>query len=236
MPNVEFLVTAREALTTKVLNAWADRGLYQRYGPSETRNIRTVRPHVTKYHAINNIGPPLRNTSVFVVSEGDEFCFAPRGGEGEFCLWWRASLASYLDHNQSVGKFINYPKYGRLYCSGDFARLRPDGSLSFTGGKDDQAKLRGQRIELDEINSVLPRSPEVEDYITLIIDGNNRLNSGSYASGSRMKVRCASLQVSHLLQLLRNFSNLYRKLYQCTWISSALIPVSSLPSNHLGED
>ncbi|KAH8795482.1 hypothetical protein BGZ57DRAFT_937491 [Hyaloscypha finlandica] len=71
VPKVQFLV----------FNAWADRGLWQGYGPSETTNICTINPKVTRYDSINNIGPPFRNTSAFVLSPGPEFGLVPRGGE-----------------------------------------------------------------------------------------------------------------------------------------------------------
>jgi amino acid adenylation domain-containing protein len=56
VPNVQFLVTAGEAVTQKVFNAWAGKGLYQGYGPSETTNICTVKPDVSLDDSINNIG------------------------------------------------------------------------------------------------------------------------------------------------------------------------------------
>lgn len=57
------------------------------YGPSETVNICTVRPSVRDTDHINNIGPPLSNTSAFVIlGYGEEFRLAPRGGVGEFCF------------------------------------------------------------------------------------------------------------------------------------------------------
>ncbi len=69
------------------------------YGPSETTNICTVKPRVEARDAINNIGPPLKNTSAFVASDAENFTILPRGALGEFCfggdqvvglLCWRA--------------------------------------------------------------------------------------------------------------------------------------------------
>src|SRR5204862_1916363 len=48
----------------------------------------------------------------------------------------------------------------RLYRTGDLARYRPDGNLEFLGRVDRQVKLRGLRVELEEIEAVLARSEE----------------------------------------------------------------------------
>ncbi|KAA8570655.1 hypothetical protein EYC84_000053 [Monilinia fructicola] len=96
VPKVKFLVTAGEAVTQKVFNTWASRGLYQGYGPSETTNICTVKPRVTLDDRIDNIGPPFRNTSTFVLAREKEFSLVPRGGEGEFCFGGSQALESKL--------------------------------------------------------------------------------------------------------------------------------------------
>lgn len=236
VPKVEFLVTAGEPVTPKVFNAWADRGLYQGYGPSETTNICTVRPYVTKHHAINNIGPPLKNTSVFVLSPGQEFSLLPRGGEGEFSFGGAQVGRGYLDQQQSISKFVKHPKYGRLYRSGDYGRLLPDGSLSFTGRKDDQVKLRGQRVELSEISSILLRSPEVLDCISLIIEQESQTDQRLVCfwtpAGSPMGEFYCLTPVSSTIQKL--FASLIEAL-PIYMIPSALIPVACLPSTTQGK-
>jgi amino acid adenylation domain-containing protein len=177
VPNVKFLVTAGEAVTQKVFNSWADRGLFQGYGPSETTNICTVNPHVTKNDFINNIGRPFDNTSAFILSPGDDFLPVPRGGEGEFCFGGSQVFRGYMNSDQEVGNIIEHSQFGRLYRSGDFGRLLPDGSLAFSGRKDDQVKIRGQRIELGEINSVMLRCAGVRDCYTMVyhVDNDSRL-------------------------------------------------------------
>ncbi|RPB02033.1 hypothetical protein L873DRAFT_1788049 [Choiromyces venosus 120613-1] len=182
VPGVKFLVTAGEALTRKVYNDWAGKGLFQGYiyqiylgenrtkipvgyGPSETVNICTVRPNVREIDHINNIGPPFTNTSAFVVVDSDEeFRVLPLGGIGELCFGGAQVGRGYLNMPELTSrKFISHPKYGRVYRSGDIGRMLPDGSLEFVGRQDGQVKIRGQRIELGEINSVLLRSKKVID-------------------------------------------------------------------------
>jgi ferricrocin synthase len=72
-------------------------------------------------------------------------------------------------------KFINHPQFGRLYRSGDYGRLHPDGSLQFVGRRDDQIKIRGQRVELGEIARVILKSSMVLDCTTLLVtEGNGK--------------------------------------------------------------
>ena len=86
VPTVEFLVTAGEALTPKVFESWAGRGLYQGYGPSETTNICIVNSNMERKQNINNLGLPLSNTSTFILELHDGFELIPRGGVGELCF------------------------------------------------------------------------------------------------------------------------------------------------------
>lgn len=234
VPKVEFLVTAGEAVTQRVFNTWADKGLYQGYGPSETTNICTVNPKVTHSDSINNIGRPFKNTSAFVLSRDGEFSLVPKGGEGEFCFGGSQVFRGYIDQSQQVGKIIDHPQFGRLYRSGDFGRLMPDGSLAFTGRKDDQVKIRGQRVELGEINNVMLRSKEVQDCVTMVIDsdGNSQLVC-FWAPHVEPNATLTCLQPDQeVTSLLFKHLELALPIYM---IPSALIPISHLPSTSQGK-
>lgn len=106
VPNVKMLVTAGEAVTSKVFRAWSGRGLYQGYGPSETTNICSVNCEVSRSDHINNIGPPLPNTSMFVSGSGD-FQPLPKGALGEIWIGGDQVGRGYLnDANQTAEKFV----------------------------------------------------------------------------------------------------------------------------------
>lgn len=236
VPNVEFLVTAGEAVTRKVFNSWAERGLYQGYGPSETTNICTVRPKVAKNDYINNIGPPLRNTSTFVLNLGSDFVPVPKGGEGEFCFGGAQVGRGYLDPNQAIGKFFNHPKYGWLYRSGDVGRVLPDGSLSFSRRVDDQVKIRGQRVELGEINNTLMKLQEVADCATLLIDDVN--TNGQYLVTFWVPLGVKSATFNGLTPdpaMINTISSSLASVLPVYMIPAALLPVSKLPSTAQGK-
>ncbi|CZT45394.1 related to non-ribosomal peptide synthetase [Rhynchosporium secalis] len=236
VPRVEFLVTAGEGVTSKVFNAWADRGLWQGYGPSETTNICTVNPRVTKSDAINNIGPPFKNTSVFLLAPGPKFILVPRGGVGEFCFGGSQVFRGYMDSDQDIGKIIDHPEFGRLYRTGDFGRLMLDGSLVFTGRIDDQVKIRGQRVELGEINNIMLNFVEVTDCVTMVIssetDSSQSLicfwTTDQDASGN---LRCLNPDLAIITKLYKGLDSVL----PAYMIPSALIPISFMPSTAQGK-
>lgn len=118
---------------------------------------------------INNLGPPLPNTSAFVMQGSGSLTLVPQGGVGEFCFGGEQVFRGYLNLPASnVEKILCHPKYGRLYRSGDYGRILSDRSLQFVGRLDDQVKIRGQRVELSEINNLLLRSQEVVDVFTFV--------------------------------------------------------------------
>lgn len=171
VPNVCFLVTAGEAVTDFVHKRWAGNGLHQGYGPSETTNICTVNMNMAPADMLGNIGKPLRNTSAFVVSMVDDFVPLPLGAVGELAFGGEQVFRGYLGRDDlNATKLLDHPTWGRIYRSGDVGRMMSDGTLLITGRLDDQVKLRGNRIELGEVNAVMLQSPDVFDCTTVLVE------------------------------------------------------------------
>ena len=170
VPSVRFLVTAGEAVTDFVHSRWTGRGLNQGYGPSETTNICSVNMNVSPEDALGNIGPPLRNTSAFVISPHSDFKVLPRGAFGELAFGGEQVFPGYIgraDLNDS--KIIQHPQYGRIYRSGDLGRILHDGTILISGRLDDQVKIRGNRVELGEIDSLLLQDGSIHNCTTVIV-------------------------------------------------------------------
>ncbi|KAI0899074.1 hypothetical protein F4806DRAFT_323652 [Annulohypoxylon nitens] len=156
VPSVKFLVTAGEPMTDAVLDKWAEK-LWQGYGPSETTNICTVRK-VSPGDSSQYLGWSFENTSTFVFFPSTED-LVPLGCVGELCFGGDQVAAGYLKMPElTTAKFFEHREYGRLYRSGDIGRMLPDGSLIILGRIDTQVKLRGLRIELQEIEAIALRS------------------------------------------------------------------------------
>ncbi|MFR9722200.1 amino acid adenylation domain-containing protein [Streptomyces sp. MS19] len=97
----------------------------------------------------------------------------PVGAPGELHIGGRGLAREYVgDPEQTRERFVIHPRLGvRLYRTGDLGRWRPDGTIEFLGRLDRQVKIRGHRIELGEVESVLDRLPGVRKSVALSVPG-----------------------------------------------------------------
>ena len=187
---------------------------------------------------INNLGPPLENTSAFAMQGPDSLDIVPRGGIGEFCFGGDQVFRGYLNMPAITSqKVIQHPKFGRLYRSGDYGRILSDGSLEFYGRQDDQVKIRGQRVELGEINNLLLQSAKVIDVATLI-DPRGAVSQQLltfWVPQSYSTVGWQILDDQDLLKILQElFLTLIRSL-PTYMIPSLLIPIPYIPMTAQGK-
>ncbi|KAK3402392.1 putative non-ribosomal peptide synthase [Sordaria brevicollis] len=165
VPGVEFLVTAGEPMTPAVANKW-HKQLWQGYGPSETTNICSVkRMVIPPLHRIRHLGWVFPNTSAFVVypdsdaKDPKKLELVPIGGFGELCFGGDQVVKGYLGQDELTReKFVVHEEWGRVYRSGDLGRMLADGSLVIWGRVDEQVKVRGQRVELGEVNNAVQQA------------------------------------------------------------------------------
>ena len=134
----------------------------------------TARQQSTSERAF--IGRPICNTSVYVLDESKNP--APLGVMGQIHVAGDGLARGYLGRpDLTADRFIPDPfstNGGRLYYTGDRARLLSSGDLEYRGRNDRQVKIRGQRIELEEVESALRGHPGVEEAIVLLAGESDR--------------------------------------------------------------
>lgn len=120
-------------------------------------------------------GKPLANQQFYVLGEGGRDC--PELVAGELYIGGAGLAIGYLnDPEQTAQRFIDHPLTGaRLYRTGDLGRYLRDGSIEFLGREDAQVKIRGNRVELAEVEAALQSHPAVRE-VAVIVDGDERLN------------------------------------------------------------
>ncbi|MEU9349558.1 amino acid adenylation domain-containing protein [Streptomyces griseoloalbus] len=166
---VRLVVFGGEGLDPRMLLPWFDRHpetecrVVNMYGITET-TVHVTAQTVTRAEALTgskSVGHALPGWWVRVADpEGRPL---PAGVAGEIYVGGAGVAAHYLNKPElTEQRFLTDPRTGeRLYRSGDKGRLLPDGRLEHLGRLDSQVKLRGFRIELDEIRSVLLDDPQV---------------------------------------------------------------------------
>jgi len=137
--------------------------LWNVYGPTETTVWSSVL-ELERGEGSPPIGGPLWNTTFYVLDAQQQP--VPIGVPGELYIGGDGLARGYLNRPElTAEKFVHDPfsddPRSRLYRTGDLVRWRVDGTLEFLGRVDLQVKLRGFRIELEEIEAVLAAHPDV---------------------------------------------------------------------------
>ncbi|MEU9987177.1 amino acid adenylation domain-containing protein [Streptomyces sp. NPDC048045] len=160
---VRLVVFGGEPLDARGLCGWFDRypeyrcRLVNMFGITET-TVHVTAQTVGRKEALagsRSVGPALPGWYFHVLDERQRP--VPLGVPGEIYVGGEGVALEYLGRPElTAERFVTDPfTGGRMYRSGDKGRLRPDGRLEHLGRLDTQVKLRGFRIELDEIRNVL---------------------------------------------------------------------------------
>ncbi|TWU34946.1 non-ribosomal peptide synthetase [Novipirellula artificiosorum] len=138
-------------------------GLWNLYGPSET-TIWSTRCRIEDADLPISIGRPIANTQAYILDHDQNP--VPIGIPGELHLGGAGLAKGYLNRPELTNdRFIPNPfsddPAERLYRTGDLTKFRPTGEIDCLGRIDNQIKLRGYRIELEEIESLLADNPAI---------------------------------------------------------------------------
>jgi len=114
------------------------------------------------------IGKPVSNTQIIILDNQSKL--VPLGSTGEICISGTCLSRGYLANEElTAGSFVDHPYIpnAKMYKTGDLGRWKTDGNIEFLGRKDDQIKIRGHRVELSEINSVLEKLESIKESVVV---------------------------------------------------------------------
>ncbi len=169
------------------------------------------------------IGRPFAGTGVHLLD--DRRMPVPPGQVGELYLSGPGLARGYLHQpNLTARRFIHHSFDGqpptRLYRTGDLARRRPDGQFEFMGRADRQVKIRGHRIEPDEIETVLCQHPAVSEAVVIVRDDS--------PGGRQLVAYVVGSQVDDLSAFLRHKLPAYMQ-------PATIVPLTTLPRTPNGK-
>ncbi|KAI9898795.1 hypothetical protein N3K66_007155 [Trichothecium roseum] len=164
VPSLKSLLLVGEPMSIADAERWHGAvKLINGFGPAETSPLTVINNKATDALASTRIGKGV-GVVTWVVDPVDHGRLSPMGSIGELLLEGPLLGDGYLnDEEKTKQAFVNDPEWllhgssrqpgrqGRLYKTGDLVRYNNDGSLSYIGRKDTQVKIRGQRVELGEV-------------------------------------------------------------------------------------
>lgn len=216
-PNtVRLVVIGSERALPRWLGVWKDHTppqirLINAYGPTEATVSSTVcdlsGPNAVEVDdQVLPIGKAIDNVQTYVLDV--ELRPVEVGVVGELYIAGAGLARGYLNHpDLTAAKFIDQP-YGheeniRLYKTGDLVRCRPDGNLEFLDRADHQEKIRGFRVELSEIETILDQHPNVQQSIVIAredVPGEKRLVGYVVPNANASATTVDNLVAEHLTQ------------------------------------
>ena len=165
--NLNVIDLGAESLPATILEKTHERGMKaiinNGYGPTEA-TVSCTMDTVTGTRI--TIGFPFNNVKTFIIdAEGRRL---PFGAVGELLIGGQGVARGYVHRDDlTKEKFIDF--HGVYsYRSGDLARINYDGRIEFFGRKDNQVKLRGLRVELDEIENAMQTFPGLNRAVVVV--------------------------------------------------------------------
>ncbi|KAF0711205.1 hypothetical protein As57867_005345, partial [Aphanomyces stellatus] len=170
-PNLKCVIVGGEACPSSLLSMWSSNVHFvNAYGPSECA-ILTHLSVLTSSSTVH-IGSTISNVNSYILD--NQQSIVPLGVIGEICLSGMCVSPGYINlPSQTEERFIPDPFVGgsqMMFRTGDLGRILPNGKFEVLGRKDNQVKLKGYRIELDEVAEAMLHHPQVVTAAAIVKD------------------------------------------------------------------
>ena len=177
--SVRYLLTGGDVISpkhiAKVISACPKVQIINCYGPTENGSYSTCyQVSGNEKDGIIPIGKPISNSTCYVVSKTGTL--QPIGVPGELWVGGDGIARGYINNYElTKQKFVKNPfGEGIIYKTGDQVKWLPDGNLVFLTRLDKQIKLRGYRIELEDIDTNILKYNGIKQSISILIELNNQ--------------------------------------------------------------
>lgn len=175
LPRLRNLLVGGEACPAGLVQRWSRPGrrMLNTYGPTETTVTCTWGELVPGRPV--TIGRPLPTYSIVILD--DQLRPVPDGEVGEICVGGPGVALGYVGLSEKTAdRFVPHllapplPDGGpsRLYRTGDLGRIDSNGEIVYLGRADSEVKIRGHRVDLEEIENVLLEDPDVESAVAAL--------------------------------------------------------------------
>ncbi|KAF1951517.1 nonribosomal peptide synthase [Byssothecium circinans] len=180
VPGLKDLTLVGEAMSQQDLATWAERvNLGNGYGPTECSVVATFN-NMTSTTKPNNLGK-VCTARGWVVAKNNHDVLVPLGAVGELIMEGGGVGSGYLHNPEKTSQaFITEVRWTvganalekgekrRFYKTGDLVKYNVDGTMLYLGRKDDQTKVRGQRLELAEVETHLVSDSAVQNALAAV--------------------------------------------------------------------
>ena len=233
VPFLRTIILAGEEVKKEQVERWAGMvRLINCYGPSECGGC-TAYEYASCDSPPDTIGRPLPCFKFWVVAEDDVDRLVSIGAVGELLVEGPTLARGYLnDESRTREAFIESPAWlltnvgasaHRFYRTRDLVQYRTDGSLKFVGRSDTQIKIRGQRVELGEIENQLAQYYGVAKSMVAFP------KTGKYANQLVAVIERCDKVASHDDNTAKTFmkGRLPKYMIPSVWLATDRIPLST---------
>lgn len=219
--HVKTVAVAGEPCPVKLAEDWAEfANFYNCCGPTETTIVNTMQLIRGKIHGRISIGKPTPNNTVYILDEDLNPCKIGDIGE----MWAGGSCVSqgYIKNQKLTNDRYRLDPFlggdAMMFRTRDLGRWNERGELEHFGRTDDQVIIKGFRVELDSISTVLESIPGVHQAVTIKLDCNNLVSF----------IRPGNMDYSMANEVLKQKLPYYS-------VPSLIIPIENFPRTDRGK-
>ncbi|KAL3470125.1 hypothetical protein BJX99DRAFT_264507 [Aspergillus californicus] len=250
VPSLQTLALTGEAVKPDVVALWQhpNVAVYNTYGPSEG-SVCTANGPLSNPDEADNIGYPMA-TRHWVVQPHDCNQLCPVGAPGELLIEGPLIARGYLNNPEKTAasfirppSFLTVPSGYRVYRTGDLVRQNENGSFTYLGRRDTQVKIRGQRVEIGEIEHQIEQHlPGVQTAVVHLLESTGLVAVVTFLPGNGEAEVEAEIESTGTLapsaKLASQFADLRLALLRVLpdyMVPAIFVPVGSIPMNVSGK-